>query len=117
MQSKKIRPSHITDAAARSGGNVAAATELASSTEAVASCQQGVEAKTRHLHKHCTEDHDDNQEYDDDDVSGKLPRRQGARGRATFFQDDHHLGHKCKCRRLRRKSSGGEDWKACCTDL
>merc|ERR1719174_697812 len=47
MQSKKIRPSHITDAA-RSGGNVAAATELASSTEAVASCQQGVEAKTRH---------------------------------------------------------------------
>ena len=62
MQSKKIRPSHITDAAARSGGNVAAATELASSTEAVASCQQGVEAKTRHLHKHCTEDHDDNQE-------------------------------------------------------
>ena len=104
---------------------MAAATELASSTKAVASCQQRVEAKTRHLHKHCTEDHDDSQEYDcaadddddddddndcDDDVEvdEKLPRQQGAIGRATFFQDDHHLGHKCKCRRLWRKCSGGK---------
>ena len=32
-----------------SGGNVATAAELASSTKSMASCQQWVEAKTRHL--------------------------------------------------------------------
>ena len=55
------------------GGNVAAATELAGSTKAVAGCQQRVEAKTRHLHNHYHNDNseevggDINDDDDDDD--------------------------------------------------
>ena len=50
------------------GGNVAAATELASSTKAVASCQERVETKTWHLHEAPVMTHgnqDDGGDYDD----------------------------------------------------